>query len=49
MPDKLTDNEIIKTATFVCCPMCDEESCVGKFNCNEIKEYVEKLKEREGK
>lgn len=32
----------IKTACWVCCPMCDEKKCVGRFNCPEIKRFVEK-------
>lgn len=32
----------IKTACFVCCPMCDEKKCIGRFNCEEIKRFVEK-------
>lgn len=32
----------IKTACFVCCPMCDEKKCVGRFNCEEIKRFMEK-------
>ena len=49
MPDKkLTDNEIKRQAPFICCPMCDEEKCVGRNNCLEIKNFVEqRIKERE--
>lgn len=35
----------IKQACIICCPICDEKKCVGRFNCNEIKRFVEKLKE----
>ena len=37
----MTDQEI-KTACWVCCPMCDEKKCVGRFNCPEIKRFIEK-------
>ena len=34
--------ELKKIAPFICCPMCDEDKCVGKNNCNEIKRFIEK-------
>ena len=46
---KLTDNEIVREverqAPFVCCPMCDEEKCVGKNNCVDIKNYIKRKTE----
>ena len=36
------DSQEIKIACWVCCPMCDEDKCVGRFNCDEIKRYIEK-------
>jgi hypothetical protein len=36
----------IKIACMICCPICDEKKCVGRFNCQEIKKYLEKLNER---
>lgn len=43
----LTPKELLmKTACMVCCPLCDENKCVGRFNCKEIQHYIEaKLKE----
>ena len=34
----------IKIACMVCCPMCDEKKCVGRFKCNEIKMFIERKK-----
>ena len=34
----------IKIACWVCCPMCDEDKCVGRFNCSEIKQFIERQK-----
>ena len=40
--------EIKVRAVWICCPLCDEEKCVGKDDCIEIKNYVDRrLKERE--
>ena len=40
--------EIKVRAFWICCPLCDKEVCVGKDDCAEIKNFVEKrLKERE--
>lgn len=36
--------QLIKEATFVCCPMCDKEKCVGRYQCEEIKRYAEERK-----
>lgn len=36
--------EYMKIACWVCCPVCDEKKCVGRFECEEIKEYMEKMK-----
>lgn len=40
-------NQDMKNATFVCCPMCDKEKCVGRFNCEEIKQFIKHKKEAE--
>lgn len=37
----MAKEQLIKEATYVCCPMCDKEKCVGRFKCEEIKRYVE--------
>lgn len=37
----MTDRDI-KIASFICCPMCDKEKCVGRFKCDEIKNFIEK-------
>ena len=39
--------QLIKEATFVCCPMCDEKKCVGRFNCEEIKQFIKHKKDVE--
>ena len=42
--------EIKASATWICCPWCDEEKCVGKDDCIEIKNYIANaLKERKSK
>lgn len=41
------EQELIKAATWVCCPICDEKKCVGRFNCEEIKEWIEKKVEKD--
>ena len=35
----MTDSEI-KIAAFICCPWCDEEKCVGRYDCDEIKNIL---------
>lgn len=47
---RLTYKELLmKTACMVCCPLCDEQKCVGRFNCKEIQTYIEaKLAEMGG-
>ena len=35
-------DEYMKAACFVVCPMCDEQKCVGRINCPEIKAWIEK-------
>ena len=44
LKDMREDEELqkMKLACMVCCPLCDEEKCVGRFNCETIKEYMEK-------
>lgn len=45
----LTEKEqLMKKATWLCCPMCDEDKCVGRYNCKEIQAHIDKkLKEKE--
>jgi hypothetical protein len=47
----MTDKQIAelqRQAPWICCPWCDEDKCVGRDNCNEIKRFIQKrLKERE--
>lgn len=31
----------------VCCPMCDEDVCVGRFNCPEIAEWCREKREKD--
>lgn len=38
------DAQEMKIACMVCCPMCDEKKCIGRYNCNEIKKYIEEHK-----
>lgn len=41
----MSDSEIyMKAACWVVCPWCDEEKCVGRFNCKEIAQWIEKRK-----
>ena len=35
-------DEYMKAAFWIVCPMCDEPKCVGRFNCLEIKAWIEK-------
>ena len=43
--ERLTDEELqMKEACWVVCPWCDETKCVGRFECEEVKKYVEKLR-----
>ena len=35
-------DECMKAACWIVCPMCDEPKCVGRFNCPEIKAWIEK-------
>ena len=39
-------DDLLKAATWVVCPMCDEKKCVGHDNCPEIKALMDKIKER---
>ena len=36
-----------REAPWVCCPMCDEEVCVGRFNCPEIAEWCREKREKD--
>ena len=33
--------ELQRKAPFICCPMCDEDKCVGRNNCRDIKNFIE--------
>ena len=35
-------DEYVKASCWIVCPMCDEPKCVGRFNCPEIKAWIEK-------
>lgn len=37
----------MREAPWVCCPMCDEEVCVGRFNCPEIAEWCREKREKD--
>ena len=37
----------MREAPWVCCPMCDEEVCVGRFNCPEIAEWYREKREKD--
>lgn len=39
-------DEYMKAATWICCSICDEKRCVGRFNCPEIQEWI-KIKKAE--
>lgn len=39
------NKQVIKLATMVCCPMCDEKLCVGWLNCEEIHKWLKNRKE----
>ena len=33
----------IRDSCWVVCPWCDETKCFGRFECEEVKKYVEEL------
>lgn len=37
----------MREAPWVCCPMCDEDVCVGRFNCPEIAEWRREKREKD--
>lgn len=40
--------ELQRKAPWICCPWCDEDVCVGREDCIEIKNFIENaLKARE--
>ena len=50
MTDKDKMIELQRKAPFICCPMCDEDKCVGRDNCIEIKIFIKNaLEERDKK
>lgn len=40
----MNEEELIKKATWICCPMCDLDKCVGRFDCEEIKMWCDSRK-----
>ena len=38
-------DEYMKAACWIVCPMCDEPKCIGRFNCPEIKAWIEEKTE----
>lgn len=34
-------------AAWVVCPWCDEKKCVGRYNCPQIQEYLNKQTSKE--
>lgn len=41
----MTEQELMKRATWVCCPLCDEKKCVGRYKCQEIERWCNKHRE----
>lgn len=37
----------MKFACMIACPSCDEEKCVGRDICSEIKSLIEEMKVRD--
>lgn len=44
--DMTQEQQEMKIATRIYCPMCDKKKCVGRFECQEIKKYIEKHREK---
>lgn len=42
MPDKES------AAAWIVCPWCDEEKCVGRYNCQQIADYIKRQEEKDG-
>lgn len=43
----LTDEQLMmKHATWIVCPMCDLDRCVGRFDCPDIKREIDRLIEK---
>lgn len=40
------NNQLMKVATTVCCPMCDKKKCDGRYTCSEIRNYIQQSKKR---
>lgn len=36
------DKELIDAAAWVVCPLCDEKKCVGRFECRQIRDRIER-------
>lgn len=45
MIENVTTQEI-KIACMVCCPMCDEKKCIGRFECKEIERCIEDMRKK---
>lgn len=36
-----SDGCLFAQALWICCPMCDEKVCVGRYNCDEVRQWME--------
>ena len=42
----MTRDELRAKVYWIVCPMCDEPKCIGRFNCPEVEEWLDrKVKE----
>ena len=37
-----------KAACWIVCPWCDEKKCVGRFDCPDIKAWIDEKKKEQG-
>lgn len=44
-----TTKDMINCAAWIVCPMCDKKVCVGRFNCNEIKNFINQVVDTKSK
>lgn len=35
-------------AAWTVCPLCDEDKCVGRYNCQQIADYIKKQEGKDG-
>ena len=33
---------------WIVCPLCDEDKCVGRYNCQQIADYIKKRENNDG-